>query len=166
LLLRRRGLEVVYLGADIPIERLEETTASIQPDLVVLAAQQLSSAATLQSATQSLQGREVSLAYGGMIFNRIPELRERIPAFFLGESLEESMNLIERLVVAPAPSPTAIRANEIYPGLARLYREKRPHIEIALFEELQKVDLHTEHDGRISSSATASATLAQVTPHF
>jgi hypothetical protein len=145
LLLRRRGLEVVYLGADIPIERMEETTASIQPDLVILAAQQLSTAATLQSAARSLQGRGISLAYGGMIFNQVPKLRERIPGFFLGESLEASMNLIERLVVAPAPSPTGIRVDEIYLVLARLYREKRPRVEIALYEEIQKVDLVLEN---------------------
>ncbi len=145
LLLRRRGLEVVYLGANVPVERLEETAAAIQPDLMVLAAQRLTTAATLQSAALALQAQKASIAYGGLIFNRIPKLRERIPAFFLGESVEGAVQPIERLVVAPIPFPTALTVDETYREAARLYREKRLPIENALYENLQKANLPTEY---------------------
>jgi MerR family transcriptional regulator, light-induced transcriptional regulator len=145
LFLCRRGWKVVYLGADVPFERLEETIAAIQADLIVLAAQQLTTAATLQSTALTLQGQGIPLAYGGLVFNRVPGIRERIPAYFLGESLEEAMYLIERLVIAPAAYPTAISMVETHRALANLYREKRFLIERALFEELQKVDLPREH---------------------
>jgi DNA-binding transcriptional MerR regulator len=44
LLLRRRGWDVVYLGANVPIDRLEGTIAHVEPDLVVLTAQMLAAA--------------------------------------------------------------------------------------------------------------------------
>lgn len=163
LLLRRRGLEVVYLGANIPIEQLEETTAAIHPDLTVLAAQQLITAATLQSAALALQAHKASLAYGGLIFNRVPALREQIPAHFLGESVEGAVQPIERLLYAPAPLPTALRVDETYREMARLYREKRPSIEISLYENLRKVDLPTEYideaNGFFGSGLTAALEL-------
>lgn len=46
LFLRRRGINVIYLGANVPANRFEETIAAIQPSLIILAAQQLTSAAT------------------------------------------------------------------------------------------------------------------------
>jgi methanogenic corrinoid protein MtbC1 len=145
LFLCRRGLKVVYLGADIPIERLKETTSEIRADLVVLAAQQLATAATLQSTALTLQGRGIPVGYGGLIFNRVPRLRERIPGYFLGESLEDALNLIERLVIAPTAYSTIINPDETYRGLVRAHQEKRPLIEKALFEELQKADLPTKY---------------------
>jgi methanogenic corrinoid protein MtbC1 len=70
LLVRRRGWAVVYLGADVPVERFEATVAAVRPDLVVLAAQRLPSAATLFEAAQVLQGR-VPVGYGGRVFNSL-----------------------------------------------------------------------------------------------
>ncbi len=46
-LLRRQGRQVLYLGANVPEERLETTVATTRPQLVVLAAQQLKTTATL-----------------------------------------------------------------------------------------------------------------------
>jgi DNA-binding transcriptional MerR regulator len=151
LFLCRRSLKVVYLGADIPIERLEETSHAINPDLIILAAQQLSTAATLQSAALVFQGQGVPLAYGGLIFNRVPKLREYIPAHFLGEALYEAIPLVERLVVAPTAFSTAVSVSDAYWALAMQYREKRSRIEIAVFEELQKSDLQTEYLGEANS---------------
>lgn len=145
LFLRRRGLRVVYLGADVPIQQLKETASTVQADLIVLAAQQLATAASLQSTALTLQSQGIPLAYGGLIFNRIPRLRERIPAYFLGESLQDAMHMIEQLVVAPTVYSTVISLDETHQGLARLYQEKRPLIEFALIEELQRVDLPTEY---------------------
>src|SRR5512135_2774657 len=44
-MLRRRGHNVVFLGADVPTEHLEDTIRTVNPDLVVLAAQRLTTAA-------------------------------------------------------------------------------------------------------------------------
>ena len=138
LFLRRRGLQVVYLGADIPIAQMAETVGVIKPDLIVLAAQQLPTAAALQSTLLALQGLNIPLAYGGLIFNRVPSLCERIPAFFLGETLEEAVQRIEQLVVTPTSLPLTVNVDTPFQELSRLYREKRPLIEVAVFERLSK----------------------------
>ena len=85
LFLCRRGLKVVYLGADVPIDRLEETSAAIRADLIILGAQQLATAATLQTTALTLQsaghphgvrradlqpGSEVARTYTGILSGR------------------------------------------------------------------------------------------------
>ncbi len=146
LFLRRRGLGVIYLGADIPVEQMGETAATIRPDLVVLSAQILTTAATLQAAALALQEQGTALAYGGLVFNRIPSLRAYIPAHFLGETLDEAVEMVERLVIAPAPFEAEIQGREmaVSPEVARLYRERRHLIESALCQDLQKVGLQPE----------------------
>lgn len=145
LLLRRRGIDVVYLGANIPVEQLDETAESIHPDLIILSAQRLSTAATVRSVALAFQGKEIPLAYGGRIFICVPELRERIPAHYLGESLEGSLNPIEQLLLAPPNIPDVIGVDESYQELVRLYQEKRPRIEIRLSELMQKRGLEVEY---------------------
>lgn len=138
LLLRWQGLKVVYLGADITIGQMQETVAAIQPALVVLAAQQLTSAAMLQGLARALDG--VVLAYGGLIFNRIPALRERIPAYFLGESLETAIETVEQLLTAPAFYPQSPLADS-HPVAAGLHREKQHQIALGVSERLQTAHL-------------------------
>ncbi len=168
LLLRRRGLGVVYLGANLPIERLGETAVAIKPSLIVLAAQHLATAATLQAAMQSLQGLGISLAYGGLVFNRISGLRSRIPATFLGEDLEGAMRMIEWLVAAPVPLTPDIPLNNTHQELARLYREKRNLVELALMETLQVPGIQTNHldDANSFFASDLSAALELGDPAF
>ena len=49
---------------------------------------------------------QVPLAYGGLIFNLLPALRQRIPGHFLGEQLEAAPQRVESLMTAPRPAPT------------------------------------------------------------
>jgi len=140
LFLRRKGMKVVYLGADIPTIQIKETTAALHLDLVVLAAQQLTTAATLRTAALIFQEMGIPLAYGGLTFNREPRLCARIPGYYLGKSLAESVNCIEQLASSPAlPSPIAEGVDELYLALARQYHEKR-----ALIEETLLTILETE----------------------
>ena len=97
LLLRRRGYEVVYLGADVPHDHILDSVSRIQPQLVVLAAQRLSTAATLSRMAEILLPTHMPVGYGGLIFNRNPGLRQRMPAFFLGETIEESIDSVKKI---------------------------------------------------------------------
>lgn len=119
-LLRRRGWEVTYLGANVPHDRLETTIVAARPQLVLLAAQQLHSAATLLEMAGVLEREEIPLAYGGLVFNLIPELRERIPGHFLGERLDVAPQVVEQLMAAPRPQS----AREAVPAG---YRQSREH---------------------------------------
>jgi DNA-binding transcriptional MerR regulator/methylmalonyl-CoA mutase cobalamin-binding subunit len=106
-LLRRRGWQVIYLGSNVPADQLESTIEITQPELVILSAQLLHTAATLLEASRLVQQAGVPLAYGGLVFNMLPKLRERIPGHFLGERLEAAPHVIETLMATASPAPEA-----------------------------------------------------------
>lgn len=138
LLLRRKGLNVIYLGADTPLEAITEAADGIHPDLIVMAAQQLASAAAIRTAAVVFKQGGIPMAYGGLIFNRIPELRGKIPAFYLGENLEMAVGRIELLLESPAAIPNNIPVEETNTETARLFREKMPYIETRLMNLLKE----------------------------
>lgn len=137
LLLRRRGYHVVFLGANVPNDHLGEAVDSIKPDLVILASQHLTSAANLQKAAQILFQKNVHVAYGGRVFNSVPALRKRIPAYFLGETIEESLVVIEQLIQNPKFVPINDETPIAYQILAQEFKEKRGLIEAGLVEALK-----------------------------
>jgi methanogenic corrinoid protein MtbC1 len=128
LLLRRRGWAVVYLGANVPAEQLVATVADVRPNLVILVALRLPSAATLLETARALQ-EHVLIGYGGGVFNSLPAIRSRIPGHFLGESVEYALHVVDALMSAPRPAP----GGEPIPAEARValehFRERRGPIE-------------------------------------
>lgn len=107
LLLRYHGWNVVYLGPNVPIAQLEMTVNYTKPDLVVLAAQRLETAATLAQATELLARLEVPSAYGGAIFNLIPSLRYHVTGHFLGETVEGAVQIINKIMTFDPPMQKA-----------------------------------------------------------
>ena len=138
-LLRRRGWEVVYLGANVPVEKLETTVAVIQPQLVIMAAQQLHTAAALKETAQALQQTKVPLAYGGLIFNLLPALRERIPGHFLGEQLEAVPQRVESLMAAPRPVPMPKTVADVCLEALEHFQERQSFIEAHVIQALNSV---------------------------
>lgn len=136
LFLRRRGWEVISLGADVPTEQLEVAIRTIQPRLVILAAQQLSTAATLCEAAQKLQAERVPVAYGGLIFNRIPELCRHIPGHFLGETLELALVRIESFMAIPPPTLQVESIPTVYLQARDHYQERQLLLEADLIQRL------------------------------
>jgi methanogenic corrinoid protein MtbC1 len=98
LLLRRRGLNVIYLGSNVPIENFEETVQSVHGKLIILVAQTLITAATLQTTAQALTGLHIPIGYGGRIFNLLPDLAAYIPGRYLGDSIPYSLDTVEQLL--------------------------------------------------------------------
>jgi len=144
-LLRRQGWQVLYLGANVPVARMETTIRTTRPQLVILAAQQLHTAASLLEMAQLLQQEGVSLAFGGGIFNRLSALRDRIPGHFLGERLELSSQVVETLMVTPGPLPVAESVPVAYHRARGHYCERQVHIEAHLFQALQSMDIPHEY---------------------
>lgn len=134
LLLRRVGFNVVYLGADIPLAQMEQTAEAIRPALTILAAQTLPPAPALRSAAGLFKKAGLPLAYGGLVFNRIPGLRRPIPGFFLGESLESLVAEVERLLTFAAPFKDEASADESGPAAAQLFKARLPFIKLRLAE--------------------------------
>jgi DNA-binding transcriptional MerR regulator/methylmalonyl-CoA mutase cobalamin-binding subunit len=134
-LLRRRGWEVLYLGANVPIERMDTTAKETGPQLVILAAQQLHTAANLLRMAQFLRYENIPPAFGGRIFNRLPTLRARIPGHFLGPSLEGAPQVMEQLMATPRPLPSFEIASEAHKQALAHYRERRSLIEADLLKQ-------------------------------
>jgi MerR family transcriptional regulator, light-induced transcriptional regulator len=134
LLLRRRGWGAIYLGADVPLAGLESMVRQTRPDLVVLIAQMLPTAATMHPLAAYLHEEGIPLAFGGRIFNIAPSLRTRLPGHFLGEQLEQAPYVVEQLLtrpVGPSSLPEPDRAADV---ALQHFRARQPLIEAAISE--------------------------------
>lgn len=145
LLLRRQGWDVLYLGANVPLEQLEATVATARPDLVILAAQRLHTAATLGQMAGMLQHYHVTVAYGGLIFNREPGLRARIPGHFLGEQLDLAPQQVERLMAGRRPLPGVKPVPETLQEAREHFQERSGRIEADLFRALEDGPLPSQY---------------------
>jgi MerR family transcriptional regulator, light-induced transcriptional regulator len=145
LMLRYRGWAVVYLGANVPIARLEATIEQVKPHLIILTAQQLYSAAMLYNVATFLQDQNVKVAYGGLIFNQSPSIQQRIPGRFLGETFEEAVEAIEPILDGrgetgyPEPVPGHYRA-----ALSHFLTQQAT-IESVVWHEVQASEVAYEH---------------------
>jgi methanogenic corrinoid protein MtbC1 len=137
LFLQRAGLKVIYLGADNPIEQMDMTVEAIHPDLVILSAQLLVTAASLSAAARAVWERKVPLAYGGLVFSRIPALRDHIAGVYLGDNLEQAVDKVEELLQSPIPYSQPC-SDEKFQALAQRFRNSRSLIERDLVAILHK----------------------------
>ncbi|MBN2677882.1 MAG: cobalamin-dependent protein, partial [Anaerolineaceae bacterium] len=144
LMLRRKGYKVIDLGADIPLEEMLPTITAIRPDLVIFTAQQLTTAAAILSAANLLKGWGVPLAYGGLVFNRIPTLTTLIPAHFLGDTLPGALAAIEHLLSGVQAQPVIDNSVNDWSTLLEQYHESRPRIELAVYAGLPEPGLPVE----------------------
>jgi DNA-binding transcriptional MerR regulator len=153
LLLRRHGLNVVYLGASVPNYELDETLSKVQPSLVVMAAQQLATAAELRGTAEWLAEGSVAFAYGGRIFNLIPDLRALIPGDFLDEDLGAAAERINQLTERPRPALTQGSRRARPPSGAQNYLPERAAIESKL-------------EGRFPATGFRPGELARINHYF
>lgn len=137
LFLRRRGWNVIYLGANVPTDRMEETIQVIKPKLVILSAQTLATTLALREMARLLNQKGIKTAFGGRGFNHVTGLQERIPAHFLGNTIESAIPKIESLINKPSLPPEEPALDKNILQLAAIYKQKRPSIESALCEDLQ-----------------------------
>lgn len=144
-LLRRRGWDVVYLGADVPIAQMEAVTQTVRPRLAVASAQRLPAAAALLEMAAFLAGHDVPLAYGGEVVNRQPSLRQRIPGYFLGPTLEGAPDRLEELLGRPLSIPPVEPAPAGYLESLGRFRSQQLNIEAQLWAEMQSLGAAHDH---------------------
>jgi methanogenic corrinoid protein MtbC1 len=133
-LLRRRGWDVVYLGADVPTDRLLATIEVTRTDLVVFSAQLLDTAASLLDVANSLAEAGVPLAFGGYVFTATPDVAERIPGHYLGEALQQAPYVIEQLALNPKPAPPHRAVSDEYRRAWTYFRERASLIDTQLWQ--------------------------------
>jgi DNA-binding transcriptional MerR regulator len=129
LLLRRRGWNVVFLGAVVPTERMEETISAVDPKLAILSAQTLITSISLRTMARFLNEKGIQAAFGGRVFKQISGLVGRIPAHFLGDTLESAIPTIESLINSPRPVPLEEMPETRVLKTAAAYKAKRSMVE-------------------------------------
>ena len=153
LMMRRRGWNVVYLGANVPLARLESTIKRARPQLVVFTAQTLPTVANMLPMTQLLQRDQVPCAYGGLIFTLLPTLRDRLPGYYLGDRLDEAPQIIDDLLSEPPRNHSfpVQRIEMTYIKAVAHYRDRQAMIEAQIWDELRALKLPDTHLARANS---------------
>jgi methanogenic corrinoid protein MtbC1 len=144
LLLRRRGLNVIYLGANVPAERFAETAIKVKANLVILVAQTLVSAASLQSTLQALSSQGIKTAFGGRIFNLRPSIVDYVQGHFLGATIENSIQEVEKLLKEKGKEKKPKTASEAHLAALHGFNSKRTLIESAFKKNLQPLSISPE----------------------
>ncbi len=137
LLLRRRGFNVIYLGANVPGDRFAETAIKVKANLVILVAQTLSSAAHLQHTALALTTQHVTTAFGGRIFNLRESMVDHIPGHLLGKSLELSIQEVEEVLKGKKSTREIKTASQKHLVALHAFVAKRSHIESTIKERIQ-----------------------------
>lgn len=139
LFLRRRGFQVIYLGTNVPLEEFQETVDVIQPQLVLLTAHHIASAATLEQAIRSVTPTRVVVAYSGRIFQSTPLAREYVHGHFLEMTFPEVFASIENLLQQQC-TVTAIFPENPYQYVLNAFEMSSAAIQASLIETFAQWD--------------------------
>lgn len=144
LLLRRRGYNVLYLGANVPTERFAETASKLKTNLVILVTQTLISAASLQHTALSLISQNIEVAFGGRIFNIRSNIADYIPGHFLGNDVHASIEVIENIIQGKIENREIKHVDEQYLSALHGFNTKRASIEASLKKQIQPLAVGSE----------------------
>jgi DNA-binding transcriptional MerR regulator len=144
-ILRWRGWEVIYLGADVPLEQMDATLQATSPNLVLSVAQTLPGASSLKELAEFTNDRSIPLAYGGGIFNRIPDLATRIPGHFLGRHVDAAPQVVEHLLTFRPSRPALQPLPPAYVAALAGFREKEALIVTRVCQILQSSSINRRH---------------------
>jgi DNA-binding transcriptional MerR regulator len=109
LFLRRRGYHVLYLGQNVPAMQFIEDMRRLRPALVMISASTEESVPGVIEIGQEIESMEPPrpfFGYGGAVFNRQPQLRQRVPGAFLGENARQATDNLAQLFRPEKPKVT------------------------------------------------------------
>jgi MerR family transcriptional regulator, light-induced transcriptional regulator len=166
LFLRRQGWDVIDLGANVPLDRLEPMLTTIRPQLVIAAAQHLPTAYTLQTMMNNVTRLHIPGGFGGRIFNHQPELRRHIAGHFLGESLTDIPRAAQDILRAPWPLPEVLETSKDYLIALEHYRERLALLEAELMATLdpksREMVRHSNANGYFADYLSAALALGDI----
>lgn len=136
-LLRRQGWEIIYLGANVPLLKLETTLRSTSPILVLSLAQTLPAAASLREMAVLLKNLDIPLAFGGGIFNDLPNLVQWIPGFFLESEISTAPKRLDEIINKNEPLPSIKPLPDEYQRTLDCFEGKQHAIEAIVSEEIK-----------------------------
>ncbi len=97
-LLRRTGYRVYYLGANTPVKDLRDLARTLRPAGVMISASLAESVVALSEARSYLVGIAPVLGFGGLAFNRHPELAETLSGTFLAADAPGAVKRFSQLI--------------------------------------------------------------------
>lgn len=97
-LLRRAGYRVYYVGANTPVRELREMANALRPLGVMISASSSESLQRLSESRSYLQGMAPVIAFGGVAFNRQPELPKVLGGTFLAQDATAAIERFNELV--------------------------------------------------------------------
>jgi len=112
LVLRRRGLNVLYLGQNVPVAQFAEEMRRLRPAVIAISAatvETVSGLIELARSVQALEHPQPVFGFGGGIFNHHPELRDGVPGVFLGEHVRDAVEVITTLLAERSPLHLGLR---------------------------------------------------------
>ncbi len=145
LFLRRRGWDVVYLGANVPIQQLDKAVEYTNPKMVVMVAHQLYTAANLLEAARFLDERDIQLGFGGLVFTLLPELKNKIPGYYLGDELENVVPTIEAILASSPELAPIDKVSERYVQSHQKFINNQSQMEAHLWGIIQRNGMHESH---------------------
>jgi methanogenic corrinoid protein MtbC1 len=121
LFLARRGWHVVYLGASLPLDGLEERLALLRPTAVVFSASTAQTAAALAAIVRQLIGLpapQPQFGYGGLAFIHDPTLRDTVPGLYLGPDAATAVTRLEQALDEAELAASVVPAGDgpLWPG--------------------------------------------------
>lgn len=142
LLFRRQGWHVVYLGANVPADRLESIVADVKPNLVVGTAQTLYTAGAILDMARRLVALNVPFGFGGAVFTYLESSRKHMPGYFLGETVEGVPGRIKKILTNDKSVPKAEPVPEAYQTAVSHFIKKRTGVETYVLEHSDLVNLN------------------------
>ena len=144
-LIRSSRREAIFLGANVPVERIDEVIQATDPKLVILCAQRLHTAASLSKMASHLAERDIPSAFGGRIFNLIPRLKDHIHGQFLGEQIRDVPSVVDRVLSNPIERPTPEPStDETKRALTNFYNHQA-EIEASVLEDMSAKEAPYDH---------------------
>ncbi len=98
IMLRRAGFQVVYLGADMPLEDLVTLVHSGRFAAVLLSATTPDSVVRLRAGQQALRSLPCPLVFGGSLFEADEALAGDLGGAFLGNDVHQAVKQLEQLL--------------------------------------------------------------------
>ena len=99
-LLRHDGYRVEYLGPDLPLDDIVDYSRQEHPGMICMSATVEETAMRLVKMQEKLQKLKPKphFGYGGQAFIRKPKLKDLIPGLYLGDTITDSRQVVEKLL--------------------------------------------------------------------
>jgi DNA-binding transcriptional MerR regulator len=105
--LRRKRIPIVYLGQAVPLRDLVNFIRLVGPSFTIVVAMMDETVKKLIELPELLPEAAFSsrplIGYGGRIFTIEPKWKSQLPGIYLGDSFQEGLARIERLLITESP---------------------------------------------------------------